>query len=524
MYTSDFLVIGSGLAGLFFSLKAAENGKVIIVTKDKMMEANTRYAQGGIASVMNLDNDSFENHISDTLVAGDGLCNVEAVELMVRDAPNLINELINSGVRFTKKKDGLDLGREGGHSNNRIVHTVDATGFEVESVMLQRVKEHPNITILEYHFAMDLLTEHHLGRKVTTNSETQCFGAYVLDQKKAKVHRVVSKTTILASGGIGQVYQHTTNPKIATGDGIAMAYRAKVKISNMEFVQFHPTSLNIEGADSFLISEALRGFGGILRNSSGVAFMEEYDARKDLAPRDIVARAIDDQLKKRGDKSVFLDVTHLDSTSVKKEFPTIYEACLKYGVDITEQQIPVVPAAHYLCGGVETDLDGKTSIKRLFACGETASTGVHGANRLASNSLLEALYFAKKAAIKASEEFKDYSLEKNIPEWDETNTFNTKEWILISHNRDELQQIMWDYVGIVRSDLRLKRALRRQTLLYKEVEEFYERTSVSVPLCELRNLTSIAYLIIKFAMERTENRGLHFNSDHDASKAKGEYD
>ena len=518
MLKSDFLVIGSGLAGLFFSLKAAESGKVIIVTKDKMMEANTRYAQGGIASVMNLDNDSFENHISDTLIAGDGLCNAEAVELMVKDAPNLIHELINSGVRFTRKDDGLDLGREGGHSNNRIVHTVDATGFAVENVMVNKVKEHPNITVLEYHFAMDLLTEHHLGSTVIPSSETQCFGAYVYDEKKSAVRKIVSKVTVLASGGIGQVYQHTTNPKIATGDGIAMAYRAKAKILNMEFVQFHPTSLNIEGADSFLISEALRGFGGILRNSDGEAFMAEYDERKDLAPRDIVARAIDDQLKKRGDKSVFLDVTHLDSASVKKEFPTIFETCMSYGLDITKNQIPVVPAAHYLCGGVETDLNGKTSINRLFACGETASTGVHGANRLASNSLLEALYFAKKAAEKASEEFLNYSNEVDIPEWDETNTFNTKEWILISHNRDELAQIMWDYVGIVRSDLRLKRALRRLTLLYEEIEEFYERTSVSVPLCELRNLTSVAYLIIKFAMNRTENRGLHYNSDHDNSK------
>ena len=517
MYKSDFLVIGSGLAGLFFSLKAAEKGKVIIVTKDKMMESSTRYAQGGIASVMNLDNDSFENHISDTLVAGDGLCNVEAVELMVRDAPNLINELISFGVRFTKKENGLDLGREGGHSKNRIVHAVDATGFEVENVMLQKARQHPNITILEYHFAMDLLTEHHLGDRVTKSSEKQCFGAYVLDKKNSKVRRIISKVTVLASGGIGQVYQYTTNPKVATGDGIAMAYRAKAKISNMEFVQFHPTSLTLEGANSFLISEALRGFGGILRNSAGEPFMEEYDERKDLAPRDIVARAIDDQLKKRGDKSVYLDVTHLDSISVKNEFPTIYEKCLSFGLDITENQIPVVPAAHYLCGGVETDLDGKTSIQRLFACGEAGCTGVHGANRLASNSLLEALYFAKKASGKACEEFLKYSNEVNIPEWDESNTFNTKEWVLISHNTDELKQIMWNYVGIVRSNLRLERALRRLTLLHEEIEDFYERTRVSVPLCELRNLTSVAYLIVQFAMNRTENRGLHYNLDLDKS-------
>tara|TARA_R110000868_G_scaffold37111_6_gene131442 strand:- start:24917 stop:26491 length:1575 start_codon:yes stop_codon:yes gene_type:complete len=514
MYKSDFLVIGTGLAGLNFALNAAEHGSVLVVTKNEMMEANTRYAQGGIAGVMNLEEDSFENHISDTLIAGDGLCDKEAVELMVKSAPKLIQELIDYGVKFTDKEEILDLGREGGHSKKRIVHAADATGKEVETVMLARVKNHPNIKILEHHFVMDLLTEHHLGIKVKKLPEIQCFGAYVLDQKKEKVHRMLARITVLATGGIGQVYQYTTNPSIATGDGVSMAYRAKAKISNMEFVQFHPTSLNLSEAKSFLITEALRGFGGVLRNSDGHAFMEEYDHRKDLAPRDIIARAIDDQLKTRGDKSVFLDVTHLDGEAVKEEFPTIYSTCISFGIDITKDQIPVVPAAHYGCGGVVTDLYGQTSIKRLFACGEIASTGVHGANRLASNSLLEALYFSKAASQKAIEKFKDFEYQENITEWDISGTFNTKEWILISHNREELQQIMWDYVGIVRSDLRLQRALRRVTLLFEEVEDFYERTTISVPLCELRNLISVAYLIIKAAMSRTENRGLHYNTDH----------
>ena len=520
MYKSDFLVLGSGLAGLSFAIKVAEFGEVIIITKNEMWEANTRYAQGGIAGVMNLNNDSFEAHIKDTLIAGDGLCDRKAVELMVKSAPKLIQELIEFGARFSEKKGKLDLGREGGHSENRIVHAADATGSEVEHVMLNKVRNHPNIKLLEHHFAMELLTEHHLGIKEKALSEINCFGAYVFEPKTGKVHRMLSKVTILATGGAGQVYHNTTNPEIATGDGTAMAYRAKAKIANMEFVQFHPTSLNIAEADSFLISEAMRGFGGILKNSDGEAFMKRYDARKELAPRDIVARAIDDQLKSRGESSVFLDVTHLPAKKIRQEFPNIYSKCLLYGLDITVDLIPVVPAAHYVCGGVVTDLDGQTSIKRLFACGEIACTGVHGANRLASNSLLEALYFADNVAQKATEIFKEFSFQEDIPDWDETNTFNTKEWVLISHNRKELKQIMWDYVGIVRSDLRLKRALRRLKLLYEETEDFYNRTSVSVSLCELRNLISIAYLIIKAAMARTENRGLHFNIDHKAESKK----
>tara|TARA_Y100001935_G_scaffold255663_1_gene270940 strand:+ start:114123 stop:115694 length:1572 start_codon:yes stop_codon:yes gene_type:complete len=515
MYKFDFLVIGSGLAGLSFALKAAKYGNVAVVTKNEIKEANTRYAQGGIAGVMNIDSDSFEKHVEDTLEAGAGLCDREAVEMMVRAAPELIKELIEYGVHFTESNGKLDLGREGGHSEHRIVHAADATGREVENVMVKKVREHPNIEVFEHHFAMELLTEHHLGKKVKYLNKIHCFGAYVLESETGKVHKMLAKTTILASGGAGQVYQYTTNPSIATGDGIAMAYRAKAKIKNMEFIQFHPTSLNIEEADSFLISEAMRGFGAILRNADGEAFMEQYDDRKELAPRDIVARAIDDQLKKRGDKSVFLDVTHLDADEVKAHFPNIYEKCLSFGLDITQKWIPVVPAAHYVCGGIETDYDGRTSIEQLFACGETACTGVHGANRLASNSLLEALFFADKAVKKAAELIADLEFNENVPEWDESGTLNNSEWVLISHNREELKRVMWDYVGIVRSDLRLERALRRQTFLYEEVEDFYSRTRVTVPLCELRNLISIAYLIILSAMKRKESCGLHYNVDYE---------
>jgi L-aspartate oxidase len=512
-YSYDFLVIGSGIAGLSFALKAAEHGTVAIITKKEMMEANTAYAQGGIAGVLN-KRDSFEKHISDTLEAGAGLCNREAVELVVKEGPRLIQQLIDYGVQFTHKNGELDLGREGGHSENRIVHAADATGFEIASVMVNQARNHPNIEIFEHHFAMELLTEHHLGQKVKTLDKIHCFGAYVLDEKEDQVKRMLSKVTILASGGAGEVYLHTTNPSVATGDGIAMAYRAKARIENMEFVQFHPTSLAVPEAGSFLISEAVRGFGGILRNSEGEAFMEKYDDRKELAPRDIVARAIDDQLKKRGDDHVFLDVTHLDSEVLKNEFPTIYDTCLKYGIDITKEPIPVVPATHYTCGGVATDLDGQTTIERLFACGETACTGLHGANRLASNSLLESLVFADQAFKRSVEFFKELDLNDEIPEWDESGTANTEEWVLVSHNRQELRQVMWNYVGIVRSDLRLERAARRTELLYKETEDFYHRTKVSVPLCELRNLVCVGYLIVRSAMQRKESRGLHYTTDY----------
>lgn len=512
-YNFDFLVIGSGIAGLTFALKAADHGTVAVITKKEIMEANTAYAQGGIAGVLTKE-DSFEKHISDTLEAGAGLCKQEAVELVVKEGPDRIRELIEYGAKFTQKNGQLDLGREGGHSENRIVHAADATGLEIETVMVNQVRSHPNIRIFEHHFAMELITEHHLGKKVKSLEKIHCFGAYVLDEAADEVKRMLAKVTVLASGGAGQVYQHTTNPPVATGDGIAMAYRAKARIENMEFVQFHPTSLAISGAGSFLISEAVRGFGGILRNASSEAFMKHYDERKELAPRDIVARAIDDQLKKRGEDHVFLDVTHLDPDEIKEEFPTIYETCLKYGIDITKQQIPVVPATHYTCGGISTDLLGQTSIDRLFACGETAYTGLHGANRLASNSLLESLVFANRAVQKAIKLIGDIGYKEEVPEWDESGTANTEEWVLVSHNRQEIKQVMWNYVGIVRSNHRLERAMRRTELLFNETEDFYHRTKVSVPLCELRNLVCVAYLIVRSAMMRKESRGLHYNTDY----------
>ena len=515
MPSYDFLVVGSGLAGLSFALKAAEKAKVAIVTKDKIQETNTWYAQGGIAGVMNLDVDSFDKHIEDTLVAGAGLCDREAVSNMVYQAPRLIQELMNYGVGFTTKDGHLDLGKEGGHSEHRIVHAADATGREVENVLATKVKSNPNIDVYEYHFAMELITEHHLGKKVKYLPKIHCFGAYVLDIEHSKVITFSAKKTILATGGVGEVYAHTTNPNIATGDGIAMAYRAKAKIDHMEFVQFHPTTLSVPEADSFLITEALRGYGALLRNTGGEAFMKSYDSRGELAPRDIVARAIDDQLKKRGDKTVFLDATHLDEQSLRNHFPNIAQECSKYGIDIAKDWIPVVPAAHYLCGGVVVDEHGRSSIEHLYAIGETACTGVHGANRLASNSLLEALHYADKASNHALDTIHLASNQNNLPDWDESGTFNPNEWVLISHNREELKQLMWDYVGIVRSDLRLQRALRRQSLLYEEVEDYYNRTRVSPKLLELRNLISIAYLIIQSAMARKESCGLHYNLDYE---------
>lgn len=521
MHKYDFLVIGSGLAGLSFALKAAKKAKVAIVTKDKIQETNTWYAQGGIASVMNLDDDSFDKHIEDTLEAGAGLCNREAVSNMVYQAPRLIQELVDYGVDFTTKDGQLDLGKEGGHSEHRIVHAADATGREVENVLATKVKSHPNIDVFEYHFAMELITEHHLGKKVKYLPKIHCFGAYVLDIEHSKVLTFKASKTILATGGVGEVYAHTTNPNIATGDGIAMAYRAKAKIEHMEFVQFHPTTLSLPEADSYLITEAMRGFGAVLRNGDGEAFMSTYDSRADLAPRDIVARAIDDQLKKRGDKTVYLDATHLNAQDVHTHFPNIAHECNTFGIDIAKDWIPVVPAAHYLCGGVKVDENGCSSIEQLYAIGETACTGVHGANRLASNSLLEALHYADKASVHALETYHESKNLGNIPEWDESGTFNPNEWVLISHNREELKQLMWDYVGIVRSDLRLQRAHRRQSLLYLEVEDYYNRTRVSPKLLELRNLISIAYLIIQSAMARKESCGLHFNMDYEVyGKAK----
>ncbi|MFU8860673.1 MAG: L-aspartate oxidase [Cyclonatronaceae bacterium] len=522
--TVDFLVIGSGSAGLEFALDAAEHGTVAIITKKNKAESNTNYAQGGIASVISPD-DSFEKHIQDTIVAGAGHCNPDAVELIVKEGPGIIRELISRGAEFTSRNGKLDLVREGGHGHERIIHARDATGREIEMTLLKAVERHRNITMLEHHFAVDVITEHHLGKNVTRYTpDKHCYGAYILNTLSGRVETILAKATLLATGGAGRVYLHTTNPEIATGDGIAMAYRAKARVANMEFIQFHPTTLYRPGADSFLISEAVRGRGGILRNSDGYAFMKDYDDRVELAPRDIVARAIDDQLKKRGEECVFLDVTHLDEETVKTDFPNIYATCLKHGIDITKDLIPVVPAAHYICGGVWTDLNGSTTIKGLFAAGEVACTGVHGANRLASNSLLEALVFAKRAAFSAASYIESVIMPESVPDWDDSGTTETEEWVLVSHNKRELQQVMWDYVGIVRSDLRLERAFRRTRLLYDEVEDYYRRNAVSVPLCQLRNMIAVSYIIIRSAIMRKESRGLHFSTDYPAVSTEARND
>jgi L-aspartate oxidase len=512
---SDILVIGSGIAGLSIALKAAELGGVVLITKKEKAESNTNYAQGGIATVVS-SLDTFDLHIEDTLRTGVGLGHRDSIEIMIKEAPERLNELIEIGVQFTEKNGSLDLGREGGHSRNRIVHARDHTGAEIERALLHAISIHPNITLYEDHIAIDLITEHHLGEKFSHNTPIHCWGAYVLDVKKNVVKRILSSFTVLASGGAGHVYLHTTNPLIATGDGVAMAYRAGGLIGNMEFIQFHPTSLFNSGSPSFLISEAIRGFGGKLVTKKNEEFMLRYDSRGSLAPRDIVAQAIDIELKKSGDEYVILDLRHLDSAVVREKFPFIYKTCLeKFKIDVTSEPIPVVPAAHYSCGGVVTDLFGRTTIDNLYACGEVAMTGVHGANRLASNSLLEAIVFAHRAykdmSTKNINHIKDFPA---VPEWDESGTFGAEEWVLIEHDRKEIQQIMWDYVGIVRSDLRLDRANRRLLLIKDEIENFYKRTKVTEGLIELRNLATVADLIIRSAIQRKESRGLHYTTDY----------
>ncbi|MEW5799706.1 MAG: L-aspartate oxidase [Bacteroidota bacterium] len=510
---TDFLVIGSGIAGLSYALKVAEFGTVAIVTKKETAESNTNYAQGGIAAVIG-GNDKFEFHIEDTMKAGGYLCHRDVVEMVVKEGPERIQELINIGVQFTQSGKGLDLGREGGHSHHRIVHAADLTGKEIERALLDKIASHKNISIYENHISIDLITEHHLiGSEKKSHDSIHCWGAYVLDIQANRVKTFLASTTMLATGGAGHVYLHTTNPLIATGDGVAMAYRAGAKIANMEFIQFHPTTLYDSGSPSFLISEAVRGFGAILRNSRGEQFMKKYDERGDLAPRDVVARSIDNELKRSGDECVYLDMSHLDPAKTKEHFPNIYERCLKHGIDITKDRIPVVPGAHYSCGGVVTDATGRTTISGLYAVGEVAMTGLHGANRLASNSLLEAVVYSHKAATAVKQKTGN-GVPSNIPDWDESGTMNSEEWVLVSHNRKEIQQLMWDYVGIVRSNHRLLRAQRRIQLIQDEVRDFYRRTKVSEELIELRNLALVADLIIRSALERKESRGLHFTTDY----------
>jgi L-aspartate oxidase len=512
----DFLIIGSGIAGLSFALKVADYGKVLIVTKTKIAETATKYAQGGIAAVMYTP-DTYEKHIRDTMIAGDELNNPEVVKITITESTERIKELIKWGVDFDRTAAGrFHLGKEGGHSEYRVLHHKDQTGLEIENSLIDRIKEHPNISFLEDHFAIDIITQHHLGVEVDKKTkDITCFGAYVLDINTNEIKTILARATMLATGGAGNVYSTTTNPAIATGDGIALVHRAKGKTENMEFIQFHPTALyNPKEKPSFLITEALRGFGAILKTVDGQEFMKKYDVRQSLAPRDIVARAIDTEMKIRGDEHVCLDCRHLDKNGLINDFPTIFAKCLSIGIDITKEMIPVVPAAHYLCGGIKVDEFARSSIVNLYASGECASTGLHGANRLASNSLLESLVFSHRAAADASANFKNIDFCEAIPDWDAEGMVLNEEMILITHTVKELQSIMSSYVGIVRSNLRLNRAFDRLNIIYRETEELYNRSILNIKICELRNLINVAYLIIKMAMERKESRGLHYSLDY----------
>lgn len=512
----DFLVIGSGLAGMSFALKVADKGSVAIFCKGSLEEANTYYAQGGVASVTKI-NDDFEKHIKDTIIAGDGINDVDAVRKVVKEAPSQIKELVSWGVDFDKNDKGeFDLHREGGHSDFRILHHKDNTGAEIQDSLIKKIKTHPNIHVYEHHFAVDIITQHHLGKNVTRQTEgIECYGAYIFNEKTRKVDTFLSRVTLMATGGIGNVYLTTTNPLVATGDGIAMVYRAKGEVKDMEFVQFHPTALYHPGdRPAFLITEAMRGYGAVLKTGDGKEFMHKYDKRGSLAPRDIVARAIDSEMKTRGEDCVYLDVTHKKPEETKKHFPNIYKKCLSIGIDITKDMIPVAPAAHYLCGGIKVDLNGESSIKRLYACGECSCTGLHGANRLASNSLIEAIVYADSAAKHSLSLLSGISFQEGIPAWNDEGTRLPEEMVLITQSAKEVGQIMSSYVGIVRSNLRLKRAFDRLDLLYEETEMLYIRSIISKEICELRNIINVAYLIIRQARERKESRGLHYNVDY----------
>jgi L-aspartate oxidase len=555
MQQTDFLVIGSGIAGLTYALKVAHqfpDKKVLVITKASADETNTKYAQGGIAVVNDLEKDSFEKHIEDTLIAGDGLCNEDVVEIVVKEGPERVKDIIEWGARFDKEHDGgYKRGKEGGHSEFRILHHKDITGWEMERALIEAVNRQKNIDFVKHCFVVDIITQHHLGYLITKSTpDIECYGVYVLNLHTNQIEKILTKVTLLATGGNGQVYRTTTNPAIATGDGVAMVYRAKGRIENMEFIQFHPTALYEPGVrgQAFLITEAVRGDGGILRDKNSEAFMEKYDPRKDLAPRDIVARAIDSEMKRTGTEHVYLDCRHMGKEKFTEHFPNIYQKCLSIGIDITQHMIPVAPAAHYSCGGIKTDEWGRSSINNLYACGECASTGLHGANRLASNSLLEAMVFAHRCyvdtAARLSRSFGTpegrtsqphkaslFDSQKNIqssgsvqmhspsfgeavPDWNATGTTEPKEMILITQSLKELQQVMSDYVGIVRNDVRLQRALRRLDLLWEETEQLYQSTSLSPQLLELRNMITVGYLIVKGASFRKESRGLHYNTDY----------
>jgi L-aspartate oxidase len=511
----DFLVIGSGIAGLTYALKVAKHGTVCIVTKAKLDNTATSYAQGGIAAVMYTP-DSYEKHIQDTLISGDGLCDERIVRITIEESTDRIKELIRWGAKFDRTKSGkFDLAKEGGHSEYRVLHHKDSTGKEIEGTLVEQVRKHPKIEVIEDTFAIDIITQHHLGIEVNRRTPNiTCFGAYLLNPRTHLVDTILAKTTLLATGGAGQVYSTTTNPAISTGDGIAMVYRAKGTIENMEFMQFHPTALYYpQEKPSFLISEAVRGFGGILRNSEGKEFMQKYDSRLGLAPRDIVARAIDNELKLLGDDYVYLDCTHLPKNELINHFPTIYAKCLSVGIDITRDMIPVVPTVHYTCGGIKVDEYGRSSIKHLYASGECSCTGLHGANRLASNSLLEALVFSHRSSVDAAEAEKHIEFNDSIPDWNAEGMVYNEEMILITQSLKELQSIMSSYVGIVRSNLRLKRAFDRLEILYQETEALYDKSILTTRICELRNLINVGYLIIKAATNRKESRGLHYSLD-----------
>src|SRR5262245_21418152 len=515
----DFLVLGSGVAGLSFALKVAARGRVAILTKKDRAESNTNYAQGGIAAVTSRE-DSFEMHVRDTLEAGAGLCREDVVRTIVQEGPARISELIELGMKFSQREASrsrnsteLDLGKEGGHSKRRILHAQDVTGREIERALLAAVAQQPNIEILENHFAIDLVTTQKLAGNAPASEQNRCLGVYALDKRTDQVETFAAPVTLLATGGCGKVYLYTTNPDIATGDGVAMAYRAGAAVANMEFIQFHPTCLYHPKAKSFLISEAVRGEGGVLKSIDGQRFMDGQHPLQSLAPRDVVARAIDSEMKRTGADHVLLDITHKPADFLIQRFPNIHQTCLAYGIDITREPIPVVPAAHYQCGGVQTTVDGETGIAGLFAVGEVACTGLHGANRLASNSLLEALVCAHRAALQVTASAPPKS-NVNVPDWQSGNAHDADEMVVVSHNWEEIRRLMWDYVGIVRTNKRLQRARTRIANLQEEIQDYYWDFIVTSDLLELRNIATVAELVVESALLRPESRGLHYNLDY----------